>query len=151
MRRLHVRAALRALPVFAALCLAGCLSNSPGSSSTASVVVEHVPPQRIQPEIVRVFSGEQYEVLKDEGSPLVFERAATQRDKVLFGTFMTDTMKIRVEVTTDPYRSDSTLVCANAYVVLDGDVDRQIGMVGSGHYRGLLKQAKASILSSDPK
>lgn len=135
--------------VLLALGMAGCLSNQPGSTSTAHAVMSFASAGEIHDALVDVFVGEDYTLEGDGETQLVFSRAATQRDQVLFGDFTTGAMSIEVVIDMVPRRDGSHLVTLNAYVIKDGGADRKIGLIGSRHYQSLLGRAEANLVSAD--
>jgi len=131
--------------------LSGCVSNKPGSTSTAHKVMPFATPEAIHDALVEVFLAEDYNLEQDGENRLVFSRAATQRDEVLFGSFLSGVMSIDVEIEIVPRNNGTHLVTLNAFVIKDGDTDRKIGLIGSRHYKSLLGRAEANLVGSKEK
>ena len=86
------------------LFLTGCLSTHPGSSSLAYVDLDTADVEAIRAETVRVFEDDNYGLAAESVQKLVFEREATQRDRVLFGQYGDEGLTMRVVVSFEPRR-----------------------------------------------
>jgi hypothetical protein len=129
------------------LFLAGCLSTSPGSSSLAYVDLDTDDAGAIRTETIRVFADEDYLPASESAGGVVFEREATQRDRVLFGHFGDERLTMRVVVSYEPRRKSGYLVRSDAFVVRDGD-EEKVPWVARRPYQNLLNQVKASLVKA---
>lgn len=134
--------------VMSSIALAGCVSNEPGSSSTAHAVIEYATAEAIGDELVRVFEADGYEAGPRSSSSLVFTRAATQRDIVLFGEFATGEITMQVTASIKPRGEYAHLVLVDVEAVYAKGGSRQVGVIGSRPYQDLLDQAKASLVAA---
>jgi hypothetical protein len=134
--------------VLSLLFLAGCLSTNPGSSSLAYVDVDTADMGAIRTETVRVFDDDNYLPAGETAGALVFEREATQRDRVLFGRYGDDKLTMRVVVSLEPRRKGGYLLRSDAYVVRDGD-EEKVPWMARRPYQNLLNQVKASLVKAE--
>ena len=130
----------------------GCLSTHPGSSSLAYVVVEGASIDAISEEAIRVFGDEFYEITSNQPEGIVFEREATQRDRVLWGRYQEEDLRMRVVVAFEPLANGGILVRADAYILPGGAFSREEKIVRMGRrpYQALLNRVKASLVTSRP-
>lgn len=126
---------------------AGCLSNKPGSTSTAYTVIENVPQEKIHDTLIDVFVAEHYSLEMDNADQLVFTRPATQRDVFLFGDLHGSEMTMRVDVRIKPHGPNSHLVSVDAEVLMDDRVDAKVGKIGSRQYQAILNRARKELSS----
>lgn len=147
MRQLARACAAKGAGIVSLLMLTGCLSTHPGSSSLAYVDIESHGPAAVQAETLRVFTDDGYELVRESGAMLAFEREATQRDRVLYGRYGED-LAMRVVVLIEPRRQGGSLVRADAYV-LRGSFEDRVPRVGRRPYQDLLNRVKANFVRAD--
>lgn len=143
-------------PAFVAIALvacvllgwSGCVSNEPGSTSTAHAVVEGATVDEIRDELVRVFEADYYTVDRTWSSGAVFSRPATQRDVVMFGELGGGSVTMRVKVSIKPHGRSANLVLADVHADYSGGGSRDVGVIGSRPYQALLDQAAANLVRS---
>jgi hypothetical protein len=99
------------------LLLAGCLSDNPGSGSLAYVRIGTHGVDAVRAETVRVFGDDGYRLATESAGSLAFEREATQRDRVLFGSYGDEQLSMRVVVSISAAPTGGCLVRADAYAV----------------------------------
>jgi hypothetical protein len=116
-RPLQARTKVAAAAVL--LMAAGCLSTHPGSSNLAHVVIDGVSMAAIREATVQVFTGDHYQLQSSGESGLVFTREGSRQDQVRYGRYG-ESLHMRVEVTLEPYGTQSILVRADAYAVPGG-------------------------------
>lgn len=143
--RLLVSAAAGAVVL---LFLSGCLSTHPGSSSLAYVDIDTADARSIRDEAVRVLEDDGYGLVGESVGQFVFEREATQRDRVLFGQYGDESLTMRVVVTIEPRRKGGYLVRADAYAVHSRYEDK-VPRVARRPYQALLNRVKASLVTAD--
>lgn len=129
------------------LFLMGCLSTNPGSSSLAYVDIPAANVKTIQAEIVRVFADNNYHQIGETTAPMVFEREATQRDRVLFGRYGDDDLTMRLTVAIEPRHKGGHLVRCDAYTVRQG-LEEKLPWMARRPYQDLLNQVKASLITA---
>lgn len=129
------------------LLLAGCLSDNPGSSSLAYIDIESHGAEVVRAETVRVFADDNYQLVGESAARLVFEREATQRDRVLFGRYGDEQVVMRVVVSIAPRRQGGCLVRADGYAVRDGS-EEPIPRVARRPYQDQLNRVRASLVSA---
>ena len=101
----------------------------------------------IRAETIRVFKDDNYRLTAEPPGALVFEREATQRDRVLFGRYEEPQLTMGVIVTIEPRRQGGCLVRADAYAIREGGEEKLPRMV-RGAYQDLLNRVKASLVTS---
>lgn len=126
----------------------GCLSDNPGSSSTAFVDIESHGADTIRKETIRVFADDNYQLVGESAGRLTFEREATQRDRVLYGRYEEADLSMRVVVSVEPRRQGGCLVRADAYVLRGRSEDKVLRMARRP-YQDLLNRVKASLVKAD--
>jgi hypothetical protein len=137
-----------AASVVSLLLLTGCLSTHPGSSSLAYIDIESFGVDAVRVETIRVFEDDNYRLTAEPSSgQLVFEREATQRDRVLFGRYGEPQFSMGVIVTIEPRRQGGCLVRADAYVIREGSEEKLPRMM-RGSYQDLLNRVKASLVKA---
>jgi len=92
----------------------GCLSTHPGSSSLAYVVIDGSTEEAIREATVQVFTGDHYTLQSSGSGRMVFMREGSRQDQVRYGSYG-NSLRMRVDVTMEPYGSGSVLVRADAY------------------------------------
>lgn len=125
---------------------AGCLSTHPGSRSIAYVDITSHGIDAVHPEVIRVFADESYRLTDSSDGRLVFEREATQRDQVMFGTYG-EHLSMRVVVLLESRRQGGTLVRADAYALHDRHAT-QVMRIARRPYQDLLNRVKASLVKA---
>jgi len=127
---------------------AGCVSNEPGSTSTAHTVIEYASAEAIGDELVRVFEAEGFELEDRAPLSLVFSRPATQRDIVLFGQYGTGEVTMRTAITIKPQGTYAHLVRADVQAVFARGGERDVGVIGSRPYQDMLDRVRASLVEA---
>lgn len=138
--------AAKAASVVSLLFLAGCLSTHPGSSSLAYVDIESHDAAVVQKETIRVFADDNYQLVGEKGGVMTFEREATQRDQVMYGSYGTH-LAMRVVVAIEPRSQGGCLVRADAYV-LRGRSEERVLRMARRPYQDLLNRVKASLVNA---
>lgn len=145
------RIACPVVSAMAGLCglmlFAGCLSDNPGSSSLAYVNVDAQAIEPVEAETVRVFKDDGYALVDKSSGEFVFEREATQRDRVFFGYYGDTTLVMRVVVTIQPANRGGFLVRADAFAMHDGS-DSPVSRLARRPYQDLLNRVKANMVTS---
>lgn len=127
--------------------LAGCISDDPGSSSMAYVNITLHDAAAIRKMAVRVFGDDNYQLVSESAGSMVFEREATQRDRVLYGRY-NEQLSMRVVVAIGPRRQGGYIVRADAYALRSGGVEDKLLRMGRRPYQDLLNRVKASLVTS---
>jgi hypothetical protein len=106
--------------VAAVLTFAGCKSSdTPYSSSFASVEIKDKQPKQIRDAILAVFKGDGYTLAGTTSEYLVFEEEGSRMDKIAYGNWVGETpVYVRVKVSMVSMAEENTwrLSC-NAYMV----------------------------------
>ena len=97
-----------------------------------------------------MFGDEFYEIKSNRPEGIVFEREATQRDRVLWGRYQEEDLRMRVVVAFEPLANGGILVRADAYILPGGAFSREEKIVRMGRrpYQDLLNRVKASVVTS---
>ena len=127
--------------------LSGCLSTHPGSSSMAYVDIETDDVAAIRAETIRVFEGDNYELVSGQDDVMVFKREATQRDRMFYGLYGDKQMIMRIEVMIEPRRKGGSLVRLDAFAVHDR-VEDKLPHMARRPFQNLLNGIKASLVTS---
>jgi len=127
--------------------MSGCLSTHPGSSSLAYVDIESDGAKAIRAETVRVFADDSYQLVSESAGAMVFEREATQRDRVMYGRYA-EQLSMRVVVSMEPRRQGGYLLRVDAYALHGGYEDKLL-RIGRRPYQRLLDRVKASLVTAD--
>ena len=123
----------------AVLLSVGCLSNHGGSSSMAYRELKNVDPEMVHKSTLRVFRENYYQLTGDDGAGnMVFERNATQRDRLRWARYGEQDMVMRVDVTMEPL-VDNILLRADAYIIRPRGAEK-VTHAGRRPYRSLLKK-----------
>ena len=141
------RVVTQAAGILGLLLSTGCLSDNPGSSSLAYIDIESHGADAVRAETVRVFADDNYRLVGDAAGRLIFEREATQRDRVLFGRYGDEQVIMRVTVSIAPRRQGGCLLRSDAYAVRDGS-EEPISRVARRPYQDQLNRVKASLVSA---
>jgi hypothetical protein len=139
--------AAAAVAVMGLLLWSGCLSTHPGSSSMAYVDILTGDAGLIRAQAVRVFEADGYRLTDESAGRMVFEREATRRDQVLYGSYGRQ-LVMRVVVLTGLRSEGRHLVQADAFVVSGGHEDKLLHMSGRP-YQKLLEQVKAGVAKAE--
>lgn len=145
------RAGLRAAQaagVVGLVLLAGCLSTHPGSSSLAYVDIVSHGEEDVRAETIRVFEDEDYRLVQVTPSEMIFERPATQRERVLYGSYGAAPVATRVVVAVEPRRQGGCLLRSDAYTLREGFVDK-LPRMSRRPYQDLLNRVKASFVTTE--
>lgn len=137
---------IRAVCIASLLLLSGCLSDNPGSGSLAYVDIESYGSDAVRAETIRVFQDDHYALASETAGAMVFEREATQRDRVLWGQYGDAHLAMEVVVSIEPRRQGGVLLRADAFVLRDGSRDK-VPRMARRPYQDLLKQVKASLVA----
>ncbi len=138
--------AVRGAGLLSLLLLTGCLSDDPGSSSLAYVNITSHDAAAIGAEAVRVFADDGYTLARKTDQGLVFEREATQRDQVMYGTYG-EKLAMRVVVSIEPRRQGGCLVRADAYALHDRN-ETKVMRVARRPYLDLLNRVKTNLVKA---
>ncbi len=130
------------------LLLAGCVSNDLGSSSLAWVEIPSHDVETVRTETTRVFAEDSYQLVDEADGRMMFEREATQRDRVMYGRTGED-LAMRVVVSVEPGRLGGFLVRADAYV-LRGRHSEPVLRIARRPYQNLLNQVRDSLVNAEP-
>lgn len=141
------KTALLAISI-SALLLSGCLSSQIGSSSLAHVVIEDIPMEPIRETTKRVLIDDYYRLEFETANMMVFERDATQRDKILWGHFGGQDIRMRIEFTFETLHRNRILVRADAFVFRGRHAPHKIMHPGRRPYQKLLDQIRANVITS---
>ena len=137
------KCSLAAAGIVGLLLLTGCLSTHPGSSSMAYVDIAKGGADVIRAEALRVFETEGYKPADGSSGVMVFEREATQRDQVVFGSYG-QRLTMRVVVSIEPRPQGGHRVRADAYTVRNGFVDKMLRM-SRRPYQKLLDRVESGV------
>ena len=133
----------------AVLLSTGCISSHPGSSSLAYVVIENATPEAIRETTIRVFGEEFYKVDLETSDGIVFERDATRSDQARWGRYGEEGIRMRVNVTFEPFTKGGTLVRADAYVFRQRNRrTEKIIPAGRRPYQSLLNTVRSNTVTS---
>jgi hypothetical protein len=106
--------------LFAALCLAGCASHGPGSSSHASAQIPNATLAAIQDVSAVVFIEKGYTVRLKQPDMMVFDRPGSRNDALKWGGWDGSGVTMRVKMAIrDMGTGTSFLLQADAYAVRD--------------------------------
>jgi hypothetical protein len=125
--------------------LSGCISDDPGSSSLASVVIASHGPDAVRGETIRVFGDDGYALVADAGDVLTFEREPTQGDLVRYGRYG-ESITMRVVVMIQPRNVGGVLLRADASVLRDNGFEDKILRIARRPYQKLLDRVRASLI-----
>ena len=130
------------------LFLSGCLSTNPGSSSMAFIDLDTGTVATIRAEMIRVFEDDNYTLIRDADGEMVFEREATERDRVLYGRFGDEQLAMRIVASIEPRRKGGYLVRADAYAIHDRRTEK-LSSLARRPFQALLNRVKASLVTSN--
>jgi len=137
---------VRGVVLLGALFMAGCLSDNPGSRSIAYVDILSQDAKAIRAATERVFADDGYKLVRQTETELVFEREATQRDQVMYGTYG-EPLSMGVVVVLEPRRQGGILMRADAYALHPNSQIKVLRMARRP-YQDLLDRVKASFAMS---
>jgi len=128
--------------------LTGCQSSkSPGSSSTAAVVISGSNAKAIREATLAVFGANDYTARRSDETELVFEREGTKWDSTMYGTWGGGKLWMKVEVKIQPYENGQLLRCDVFAVRNHGDSffseTQKIRPINAGPYRKMLEEVKS--------
>jgi hypothetical protein len=137
---------IRGVALLGALFMSGCLSDNPGSRSIAYVDILSQDAKSVKAAAERVFADDGYKLVKQTEGELVFQREATQRDQVMYGTYG-ESLSMGVVVFLEPRRQGGILVRADAYA-LHPNSKIKVLRIARRPYQDLLDRVKASFAIS---
>jgi len=111
--------------------------------SIAHVEIMDSSEQEIAAHVRHSFEQDGYELVKQDGGELVFERVANQREQTLYGRYG-ETLLMRVEILTEPMANGGHLVECDVYTVLGRRVSKLLKM-SRRPYQKRLNRIKAAI------
>ena len=98
----------------------GCQSTGepkPDSNSHAWVIVPSANLELVHSAIESVFKEEFYETVRTELTQLVFEKPGSVMDGVAYGSWLQNSVWVRIKVGVKPYLTDSFLIESDVYMV----------------------------------
>jgi hypothetical protein len=125
------------------LLVTGCQSSKPGSSSHAAVEIKGHSAMEIQDTTVAVFAENGFTLRTNTPILMLFDRAATTGEKVKYGDWMNDGMKMQVKVRLQSQPEQKYLLRADVYSVQDPNdtnfrEEKRLMMFSSATYQKLL-------------
>ncbi len=124
---------------------AGCMSSHAGSSSLAHRVIQKASPELVHQTTIRIFRENAYTLATDDGAgKLVFERDATRNDRVRWGRYGEQSMRMRVDVGMEPYSKNDILMRADAYIIRPRGAEK-VTYMGRRPYKKLLKKVDKAV------
>jgi len=134
--------------------MTGCQSSKPGSASHAALEIKGYPHDDIWTTTIVVFAEEGYQLRTNSAVLLCFDRPASTGEKVKYGDWMNDGMRMEIKVRLQDLTADTCLLRADAYIVQDPTdpsfrSERRIMSFSGNPYRKLL-EAVLHRLESPP-
>ena len=105
--------------VFGLLLVTGCQSSKPGSSSHAAVEIKGHSATEIQDTTVAVFAENGFTLRTNTPVLMLFDRPATAGEKVKYGDWYNDGMRIQVKARLQSQPQETYLLRADVYSVQD--------------------------------
>ena len=132
------------------VCVTGCQSSKPGSSSHAAVEIKGHPIDEIWTTTIVVFAEQGYRLRTNSAIQLFFDRPATTAEKLKYGDWMNDGMAMEIKVRLQELAADTCLLRADAYVVQDPNSsffrsERRIYSLSGAPYRKLLEEVALRV------
>ena len=129
--------------LFGLLLVTGCQSSKPGSSSHAAVEIKGHSATEIQDTTVAVFAENGFTLRTNTPVLMLFDRAATGGEKVKYGDWFNDGMKMQVKVRLQNQAAQTYLLRADVYSVQDPNdqnfrEEKRLMMFSSSSYQKLL-------------
>lgn len=147
--RQFIRITILAITGIVFLLSTGCISSHPGSSSLAHVVVENASVETIRSATTQTFQQEFYTVLESSADRIVFERDATQKDRILWARYGEQGVRMRVVVTFEAFAGNGILVRADAYILRERGAGRQEKITPAGRrpYQKILQDIEHTVVT----
>ena len=128
---------------FGLLLVTGCQSSKPGSSSHAAVEIKGHSASEIQDTTVAVFAENGYTLRTNTPVLMLFDRPATTGEKVKYGDWYNEGMKIQVKARLQNQAAETYLLRADVYWVQNPNdtnfrEERRMMMFSSKAYQKLL-------------
>ena len=125
------------------LLVTGCQSSKPGSSSHAAVEIKGHSATEIQNTTVAVFAENGFTLRTNTPVIMLFDRPATTGEKVKYGDWMNEGMKIQIKVRLQSQPEQTYLLRADVYSVQDPNdtsfrEEKRLMMFSSKAYQKLL-------------
>ena len=109
------------LAVSSLLLVTGCQSSKPGSSSHATVEIKGHSATEIQNTTVAVFAESGFTLRTNTPVMMLFDRVATTGEKVKYGDWFNDGMKMQIKVKLQSQPEQKYLLRADVYSVQDAN------------------------------
>ena len=131
------------LTVVGLLLVTGCQSSKPGSSSHAAVEIKGHSATEIQNTTVAVFAENGFTLRTNTPILMLFDRPATTGEKVKYGDWLNDGMKMQIKVRLQSQPEQKYLLRADVYSVQDPNdtnfrEEKRLMMFSSSTYQKLL-------------
>lgn len=123
--------------------VAGCQSSKPGSSSHAAVEIKGHSATEVQNTTVAVFAENGFTLRTNTPVLMLFDRPATTGEKVKYGDWLNDGMKMQIKVRLQSQPEQTYLLRADVYAVQDPNdtnfrEEKRLMMFSSSAYQKLL-------------
>jgi len=144
------------LTIPALLLVTGCQSSKPGGSSHAAVEIKGHSASEIQNTTVAVFAENGFTLRTNTPLLMLFDRAATTGEKVKYGDWFNDGMKMEIKVRFQSLPEETYLLRADVYAVQDANntsfrEEKRLMMFSSKEYQKLLDEVAQRLKFSPVK
>jgi hypothetical protein len=138
------------------LLVTGCQSSKPGGSSHAAVEIKGHTATEIQDTTVAVFAENGFTLRTNTPIMMHFDRAATGGEKVKYGDWFNEGMKMEIKVRLQSQPEQTYLLRADVYSVQDANdtnfrEEKRLMMLSSKAYQKMLDDVAYRLKFSPAK